>query len=65
MENNEQNKAKSTLICAGICIVCNIVLSISEFAAGNVISGLGWMCALFANLQLIVYAKEEYDKYNK
>lgn len=61
MENNEQNKAKSTLICAGICIVCNIILTISELVAGNFISGLGWGCALMANLQLVSYALEKYN----
>lgn len=62
---NEKERAKGTLICAAICLVCDIILTISGFVTGNIISGMGWMCALFANLQLIAYAAEKYEKYNK
>lgn len=34
------------------CIAIDLFLMISGFADGNTISGMGWLCALLANIQV-------------
>ena len=48
------SKYNSTFICALVCLVCDITLCISGFAEGNTMSGIGWLCAFMANLQVVI-----------
>lgn len=38
-----------------LCIACDIFLMIVTFARGNVDAGMGWLCALLANMQVMGY----------
>lgn len=62
METENKEIAKTAILFAAICVICDIILTILGFVSGNVISGMGWMCALFANLEIICFAIEKYNE---
>ena len=49
------NTNNFTFLTTLICIICDVFLVIVSFAQGNTSAGMGWLCALLANIQVMSY----------